>query len=129
MQQSKITEADIQKWIKESGIMLYSADRPNVYIHRHKKIGCYERFFVNFNVASGKLLVYTADERKSKKRTAAEGDSDLVENKEACPLNARSKKRIFFATTNKEDIQKRSLYEIYYSICGYRQGKIVYKRG
>ncbi len=104
MLQNKITEAEVLKWIKESGIMLYSADRPNVYIHRHKKIGCYERFFVNFNVASGKLLVYTADTREIQKR-------------------------VLFATTNKEDIQKRSLFELYHNVCGYRQGKIVYKRG
>lgn len=99
MYEDNITEADVKKWIKESGIRFLVFDRSGIYIHRYKKIGCYERFFVNFNVASAKLLVYTADERKTKKQ-------------------------ILFVATNKEELQKKSLYEIYIIICPYTKGII-----
>lgn len=100
---NKLTESDVKKWIKQSCVLFYTFDRPNFYIHRYKKIGCYKRFFVNFNIASGKLLVYTKDERESKKH-------------------------ILFATTSKEEMLSKNLSEIYDSAYGYQNGRIIYKR-
>lgn len=86
----KLTEIDVRQWIHKSGVLFYLFDRPKVYVHRYKKIGCYERFYINFSVKSGKLLVYSADERKLKKK-------------------------IFFATKSKAEMFSRDLYEIYHN--------------
>ncbi len=87
----KLTETDVTNWIKQSYVYLHMFDTPNVYIHRYKKISYFKRFFVNFNVKTGKLLVYIKDERESKKQ-------------------------VLFVATNTEDIKKKSLYEIYNNI-------------
>ena len=89
---NKITEFDVRQWIRKSYILFYTFDRPNLYVNRYKKIGCYERFFVNFNTKSGKLLVYTSNERKLKKK-------------------------ILFATKSKVEMLNKDLAEIYYKVC------------
>lgn len=70
----------------------------------------YERKTIKGRILASKISGFNSDKvvfyikhNGAKKRTAAEGDSDLVKSKEACPLNARSKQRFIALLKNNNE--------------------------